>query len=256
VLEADALVAEVPADLVDALEAADDQPLEVELDGDAEVERAVELVVMGRERARLAAAVDRLQHRRLHLDEPPGVEPAAHRGHGAGAQHGVGAALLVHDQVEVAPAEAHLRVGQSVPLLGQRPHALGEQLPAAHAQRQLAAAAAEDLAVDPDQVADVELAEGVVAVRRVDCRLQLQAAAAVDQVGEHRLAVAPARDQPARQPRPLAGFGPGLERAEALAHRGDLGPVGEPARVGVDALLAQRLHLRQAVGADALLGPT
>ena len=39
VLGRDALVAEVLADLVDALEAADDQPLEVELGGDPQVER-------------------------------------------------------------------------------------------------------------------------------------------------------------------------------------------------------------------------
>ena len=38
VLVGDALVAEVAAQLVDALEAADDQPLEVELGRDAEVE--------------------------------------------------------------------------------------------------------------------------------------------------------------------------------------------------------------------------
>ena len=41
----DALVAEVLADLVDALQAADDQALEVELGGDPQVEVAVQRVV-------------------------------------------------------------------------------------------------------------------------------------------------------------------------------------------------------------------
>ena len=50
VLVRDALVAEVLADLVDALEPADDQPLEVELGGDAEVEVRFELVVVRHER--------------------------------------------------------------------------------------------------------------------------------------------------------------------------------------------------------------
>ena len=76
VLVGDALVAEVLADLVDALEAADDQALEVELGRDAQVERLVELVVMGLERARERAAVARLEHRRLDLDEAVAVERA------------------------------------------------------------------------------------------------------------------------------------------------------------------------------------
>ena len=78
-LERDALVAEVLADLVDALEAADDQALEVELGGDPQVERLVELVVVRRERPRERAAVARLQDRRLDLDEAVLVERAADR---------------------------------------------------------------------------------------------------------------------------------------------------------------------------------
>ena len=45
------------------------QPLEVQLGGDPQVQVAVERVVVGRERARQRAAVERLQHRRLDLDE-------------------------------------------------------------------------------------------------------------------------------------------------------------------------------------------
>ena len=51
VLVGDALVAEDPADLVDALEAADDQALQVQLGRDAEVEVLVELVVVRDERS-------------------------------------------------------------------------------------------------------------------------------------------------------------------------------------------------------------
>ena len=61
VLERDAFVAEVLADLVDALEPADDQALEVQLGRDPQVERLVELVVVAsrtaaRTRRRTAAA--------------------------------------------------------------------------------------------------------------------------------------------------------------------------------------------------------
>ena len=71
-----ALVAEVLAELVDALEAADDEPLEVQLGGDPQVEVAVELVVVRDERPRQRAAVERLEHRRLDLDEALAVEVA------------------------------------------------------------------------------------------------------------------------------------------------------------------------------------
>ena len=84
VLVRDALVAEVLAELVDAVDAADDQALQVELGRDPQVEVAVERVVVGRERPRQGAAVERLQDRRLDLDEAVLVEPAAHLGDRSG----------------------------------------------------------------------------------------------------------------------------------------------------------------------------
>ena len=80
VLWRDALVAEVLAELVDAIDPADDEPLQVELGRDPQVEVAVEGVVVGGERARQGAAVERLQDRRLDLDEAVVVEPAADLG--------------------------------------------------------------------------------------------------------------------------------------------------------------------------------
>ena len=76
VLVGDALVAKVLADLVHALEAADDEPLEVELGGDAEVEVGVELVRVRHEGVRERAAVAGLENRRLDLDEALVVEIA------------------------------------------------------------------------------------------------------------------------------------------------------------------------------------
>ena len=67
-------------ELVDLLEAAHDAALEVELGGDAQVEVAVERVVVRDERPGRRAAVDRLQRRRLDLDEAALVEEAPHRG--------------------------------------------------------------------------------------------------------------------------------------------------------------------------------
>ena len=77
VLEADALVAEVAADLVDAVESAHDQPLQIQFKADAQVEVLVQLVVMRDKGARRGAAVDRLQDGRLHLQEAFAVEVVA-----------------------------------------------------------------------------------------------------------------------------------------------------------------------------------
>ena len=156
VLGREALVAEVLAQLVDALEPADDQPLEVQLGGDPQVEVAVERVVVGGERPRQRAAVERLQHRRLDLQEAALVEPAAHRRDHLRAQDEQLARLLVGDQVELAAAVAGLGVLEPVELVRRRRERLGQQLPAGGRQRQLAAAALEGGAVDPDDVAEVE----------------------------------------------------------------------------------------------------
>ena len=65
----DALVAEHAPDLEHALEPADDEALEVQLERDAEVEVDVERVVVGDERARGRAAELVVEHRGLDLDE-------------------------------------------------------------------------------------------------------------------------------------------------------------------------------------------
>ena len=110
VLVAHALVAEVLAQLVDLLEAAHDAALEVELGGDPQVEVAVERVVVGHERPRGRAAVDRLQGRGLDLHEAAVVEEAAHAPRSALERVTKAAADVgVGHQVEVAAAEAQSR---------------------------------------------------------------------------------------------------------------------------------------------------
>jgi hypothetical protein len=72
----DALVAEVAVDLVDALQAADHQALEVQLRRDAQVQLQVQRVVVGGERLGRGAAGDVMHHRRLHFQEAARVQPA------------------------------------------------------------------------------------------------------------------------------------------------------------------------------------
>ena len=72
----DALVAEHAADLEHPLEAADDEPLQVQLERDAEVEVDVECVVVGHERPGRRAAELVVQHRRLDFYEAAVAERA------------------------------------------------------------------------------------------------------------------------------------------------------------------------------------
>ena len=250
VLGREALVAEVLAELVDALEAADDRALEVELGRDPQVEVAVERVVVGHERAAPRAAVDRLEDRRLDLDEAVVVERAPHGGDDPRPRDEQLARLLVGDQVELAPAEARLDVGQPVVLVGRRPQRLGEQRERRHAQRELAAARADRHAVDADQVAEVERDEPLEALlaELVDARMQLDAPRAVDEVEERRAPrLAPRRDPPrdaVRDRRLLPGRQPLVRRQHG---RDRLDPV-EVMRERLNPLRPQALELRPPSG--------
>ena len=229
VLERDALVAEVLADLVDALEPSHDQPLEVQLGGHAQVERAVELVVVRREGACARAAVERLQDRRLHLDESRAVEVCPPRRDHAGTPLRVVAHVGVDHQVDVAMPVAGLDVGQPVMQVGQRTLARGQQLELLEAQRQLTAPAGDGLARDADDVTELRLADGreQLLAEIVGTREQLQSPAAVLEIEERGLAVHAPRHRPARQAVAHSRGVAGYQLAVLRPHLGDLGAVGE-----------------------------
>ena len=219
------------------------QALEVELGGDAQVEVAVQRVVVRGERPRHRAAVERLQDRRLDLDEALAVEVGAHRGDDVRPRDEQRARLLGGHEVELAVAKARLDVLQAVELVRRRAQALGQQLEALHAQRQLPAARAEGHAVDADDVAEVEVeqARHRLLAEDVGAGLQLDAPRAVVEVEEGHLALAAAGVQ---------APGHAVVRVGVLA-RGQVG-VG-----GVDG--ADRRHAREgvrerldAVGAESL----
>ena len=124
----DAFVAEVAVDLEHALEAADDQALQVQLRRDAQEQLHVERVVVRDERPGRGAAGDRLHHRRLDLEEAVRDHELADRLHACCERSTkTSRACRVGDQVDVALAVALLLVGQAVELVRQRPQRLGEQ---------------------------------------------------------------------------------------------------------------------------------
>ena len=118
VLEGDAFVAEVAVDFVHAVEAADDQALQVKLRGDAEEKVDVEGFVMGDKRAGHGPAGDGLHHGRFHFKEAAGVEENAHLADEPGALEENLANAIVGEQIEVALAETQLDVHEAVPFFG------------------------------------------------------------------------------------------------------------------------------------------
>ena len=163
----DALVAELAAELVDAVEAADDEHLEVELRGDAQEHVEVEVVVVRLERAGGRAAGDDVHHGRLNLEEAAGVQVGSEEGDDLRARledlPGVG----VHDEVEVALAVALLLVLEAVVVLREHVEARREERHALRDDGELAGLRAGRAAADADDVAAVEdlrdLAEGLLA---------------------------------------------------------------------------------------------
>ena len=113
-------VAEVAIDLVHALEAADDEPLQVQLGRDSQVHIDVERVVVRDERLGDCAARNHLQHRRLDFHEVERIEEPAKVLHDARACAEHFTALVADDKVDVALPVTLLDVGQPVPLVRQR----------------------------------------------------------------------------------------------------------------------------------------
>jgi hypothetical protein len=228
VLERDALVAEVLADLVHALEAAHDQPLQVQLRRDPQVEVGLELVVARHERPREGAAVAGLEDRRLHFHEARSVQVRADRGHDARPCQEDAPRLLVHQQVEVTPAVALLDVGEPVECVGERLRVAGQHL---HRVGEDGRLAAPGLRCTPDH-ADHVTEMDVQLARRGDVADRLDAPRAVDDVEEDQLSHAAPRHRAPGDAAARGRLAAVVERLGLGANSRDLVPVGEAVRGG------------------------
>ena len=112
VLTRQPFVAEVAVDLVDPLESADDEALQVQLRRDPHEQLHVERVVMRDERARGGAADDRMHHRRLDLEEVARVEELADAAHDLRALAEHRADVGIDREIDVALAIARLDVAR------------------------------------------------------------------------------------------------------------------------------------------------
>ena len=124
------LVAEVLRELVNARESTHNQPLQIELVGNAQVKRDVESIVMGNERTGCCASRDALKDRSLHLKASGLVEVLAHCRDNLCPLHEYILNLRIDNKVNIPLTVTKLRVCKgienlTVHLLNDRKHAKG-----------------------------------------------------------------------------------------------------------------------------------
>ncbi len=241
VLGVHALVAEDAADLIHALNTADDQTLEVQLSRNAHVHINVERVVVRDERARRRAAGDGAEHGGLDLHEAQAVQIAAQVSHEPAADLEIALALRIHDQIHVALAVAQLRVRHAVELLRQRTQGLTQQRDLLHVNGDLPRLGLERIAGHADDVADVILAEigKLLLADGVLTDVELDLAAVILNVAENGLAHAALRHDAAGSLQRFAVIG-----LEIILDVGRIGAAHKARlREGVASGILQRLEL-------------
>src|SRR5437868_5171872 len=98
----DALIAKITIDLIDAVEASDQQALQIQLRGDPQVEVEIESVVVGDERACRGSTGDGLHHRCFHFDVTARVEEGAQSPQNLCAPEKIFANAGVNDEINIA----------------------------------------------------------------------------------------------------------------------------------------------------------
>ena len=242
------LVAEHPPDFEDVLVPADEQTLEGQLERDPEREVEVERVVVREEGLCRRAADDLMEDGCFHLDEGVLLEERSEGVDGGDAHVEHAPGFLVHDEVDVALPEPGVDVGKAVPLVGERPQRLGEELERRDLDGELALLRLHDGALGTDPVAEVEVVEGGVAFV-ADHRPgheQLDSSRAVSHGRERELALAPDEHQASRDAHRVVDLGAGVDASVRRVQLcGRVGAV-KAHRVRIATLGAEGLDLGEA----------
>ena len=236
-------VPEVPRDLVHPFQPPHQEPLQVQLVGDAKEEVHVQGLVVGGEGAREGPAVERLQHRGVHLQEPAVVEGVPERADHPRPHPEDALGVLVHDEIQVAAAVTGLGVAETVPLLGQGLQALGQEGERVDLDGEFPGPGAEHRPLDPHQVPQVQELHRAVGrlPHHVQLHVDLHPPRAILEVGEGGLAVAADGHQPAGHRDRLAGRFQGLGGGQDI-----LGVMGHRVGVGI------RIHPQGPQGLEVL----
>ncbi len=246
VVRVHALVAELTADLEYLLKTADEQTLQRQLGGNAQIVVAIKRVEVRDEGLGVCAAQDAVQEGSLDLEEALLLHVAADGGNDLGALDEGVLDVGIDDQVDVALAIAGFLVRQAVELLRQRTQALREQLEGVDGNGKLATTGAHHEAMSADPVAHIEVLqtfEGFLA-QSVDAAEQLHVSRGVAQLQKHDLALNALGHDAATYVNAILGghaiFELGIDFVELI----DVMGVVEGVAVGVDALGDESLALR------------
>ena len=184
------LVTENSADLVNSFKSADDQPLQIKLKRNSQLQIFVEGVEVGLKGTCGSAARVLHQHGGLDFHKALRVKISSDRGNYARALYECVADLGIYDKVGVSLAVAHIRVCKSVELLGQYLKAFRKKGDAFGVNGDLSRFCFENKADYAHYVADIKLFEILVFFlsQRVAANVALYAALKVLNVAEGRFA--------------------------------------------------------------------
>ena len=125
VLGRNTFITKVAVDFVDAVEPTHNQPFQVELRRDTQVEGKIQRIMVGAKGPGGGSPGDRLHHRRLHLDVSALVKKMPDRLKYLGSFDENRAHIGVHEQIDVTLPVAKFNVSQAVVFLRECQHRLG-----------------------------------------------------------------------------------------------------------------------------------
>ena len=111
-LERNTFVAEIAPDLVNAVQPAHQETFQIKLEADAQKQFLMQLIVVGRERSRCRAAIDRLQNWCFNFHKVTLVQKSTDRLDRLGSDPEDLAYFGVHSQVNISAAIAGFRIGK------------------------------------------------------------------------------------------------------------------------------------------------
>ena len=158
----DTLVPEDAADLVDSFHAADDQALQIEFQGNAQLDIFIERIVVRLKWTRRGTTRIWHKHRCLDFHEAAVIQEPADLADDLRALHEGVAHLGVHDQIQISLTVADVRVLKTMELLRQRNQVLGQECQLVRMDGDLSHLRAEYKSFHADDVSDVHLFEGLV----------------------------------------------------------------------------------------------
>ena len=120
-----AFVAEVTANLINAIYATDKQALEIELQRNSQIKFAAKSVVKGLKWLGRGAAGNGLHHWSLDLDVSPLIQEISNLADDLRPLEKHFLNVRICDQIQITLPVTNLRVSQAMPLLGRRPEGFG-----------------------------------------------------------------------------------------------------------------------------------